>query len=68
MTRYMRELISLVCLMCRHNDFDVSAIVNNRYRVLKCKKCGFMFKESQYFHPVSGFSQKHSNDLNKTAL
>jgi predicted Zn-ribbon and HTH transcriptional regulator len=38
--------------MCGHRDFEL--IKNNRKRIkaIMCKKCGFIFKDSEYFDPI----------------
>jgi uncharacterized C2H2 Zn-finger protein len=49
--------------MCGQRDFIVSSKIQNGFRIMKCKRCGFIFKESSYFHPVSRGKSKPSTAL-----
>lgn len=54
MTVYKRGAIFLNCLICGHGDFEIVRRIRTREKVLKCKRCGFMMKDSGYFDQMPG--------------
>jgi uncharacterized Zn finger protein len=64
MTVFKRGAVYLNCLICGYGDFDIVRHTRIRSKALRCKKCGFMFREGGYFDsmpkgtpvPVDGHS------------
>ncbi|UCE36531.1 MAG: hypothetical protein JSW00_13565 [Thermoplasmata archaeon] len=54
MTVYKRGSMYLICLVCGNRDFDIVKHFSVGDKVLRCKNCGFMIKESGYFNIISG--------------
>lgn len=52
MTMFKRGSRYLNCLMCGHKDFDLIIDNQTKCRALRCKGWDFIFKESEYFHPI----------------
>jgi uncharacterized Zn finger protein len=48
MTVFKRSSIYLTCLFCGHKDFDIIRHTSTKSKLLRCKRCGFMVKDSGY--------------------
>ncbi len=68
MTLFKRGTVYLNCLMCGNREFTIVRHLHTRTKALKCKRCGFMFKESSYFDPILKSTPEFTDELSPLAV